>query len=330
MRAEPSVFSDSNQLRLAGSSTVFPFSAIVAELFTKQGKYPSPVVESNGTGGGIHQFCTRTGEGYPDIVNASRQIKESERNYCAQNGIQNLHEIIIGYDGIIIANKKGEKLFDLSPQDLWLALAKEIPYQGKLIPNPNTSWRDIQSTFPKQDIEILGPPPTSGTRESFTETIMEKGCPDLSKILNITGQEAKFQCGLIREDGVFVDAGENDNLIIQKLQKNKYALGIVGYSYYARNRHLIQASKIAGIEATPENVRNKRYTAARSLFIYTKSPVPQKREALISFIDFYLSSDMLGENGFLSQKGLIPLTEKERQAQEQKIKNDLKPERSAE
>lgn len=328
--AEPASFSGSKQLRLAGSSTVFPFSAIVAELFTKQHQYPAPVVESNGTGGGIHQFCTRTGDGYPDIVNASRQIKESERHYCAQNGISDIHEIVIGYDGIIIANKKGEKLFDLSPQDLWLALAKEIPYQGKLIPNPNTSWKDIQSTFPKHDIEILGPPPTSGTRESFTETIMQKGCPDLTKILNMSEQDAKFQCSLIREDGAFVDAGENDNLIIQKLQKNKYALGVVGYSYYARNTHLIQASKISGTEATPENVRNHRYTAARSLFIYTKPPVPLKKEALYTFIDFYLSQDMLGENGFLAQKGLIPLTETERQAQDVKIKQELKKERRPE
>ena len=311
-------------IKIVGSSTVYPFATIIAEDFSHDGKFKTPIVESTGTGGGIKLFCGGIGENHPDFVNASRKITEAEIKKCNENGIKSIAEIKIGYDGIIIADSKTAQNFDLTKEQLFLAVADQIPSDGKLIKNNYTKWNEINKSFPNQEIAIYGPPTTSGTRDAFAELIMEEVCVNIPEFISAYPDKdaRKKICHIIRTDGKYIEAGENDNLIVAKLKTNSKAFGIFGYSFLAENKNAIKALKINNVEPNFENILSGKYGASRPLFIYMKQEhidlVPGMRE----FAQKIISADMIGNKGVLVQNGLIPMNEKELKQNAKKI-NDL-------
>ena len=308
-----------NQISVVGSSTVYPFSTVVAENFGRDTGMKTPKIESTGSGGGMKLFCAGLGVNHPDITNSSRRIKKSELEKCSKAGIE-LVEIKVGYDGIVIANsKKGEK-FNLSKRDIFLALAKDVPEGnaegGKLIPNPNKTWKEVNSNLPDIKIEVLGPPPTSGTRDAFNELAIEGGCktfPNLKAIKKEDKKKYKAICRAVREDGVYIEAGENDNLIVQKLAENKNALGVFGFSFLAENEDKIQGSNIDGNEPTFENIASKAYPVSRPLYFYIKTAHVDVIPGIREFVEAYTSDDAFGPDGYLSERGLIPMPDEERE-----------------
>lgn len=305
-----------DQIRIVGSSTVFPFSTTVAEQFGKTTKFRTPVVESTGSGGGMKLFCSGVGLDTVDITNASRRIKSSEVKKCAKNGVTEITEIKIGYDGIAIANSKAASQFDLSLKDIFLALAKNVPAgEGKTQANPNKTWKDVRSDLPNVKIEVLGPPPTSGTRDAFAELAMEGGCKSIAwiKALKKSDKKAyKKLCHTVREDGAYVEAGENDNLIVQKLEANKDALGIFGYSFLDQNADKVQGSRIDGIAPEFDAIADGSYPVSRALYFYVKKAHVGKVAGIEEFLAEFTSEKTWGEEGYLADKGLIPMPTKER------------------
>ena len=299
-----------DQITVVGSSTVYPFTAAVAEQFGRGGKFKTPKVESTGTGGGIKLFCNGIGPQHPDVANASRAMKKSEFETCAKNGVTDILEIKIGFDGLTIAENKAGALSALTKKQVYLALAKTIPVNGQMVANPNKTWKDVDASLPAVKIEVLGPPPTSGTRDSFLELFMEAGC-DL---------ENKKACHAIREDGAFVEAGENDNLIAQKLAANKNALGIFGYSFLEENTDKLKGLKIDGIAPSFETIASAKYTAARPLFVYIKKQHIGVIPGLKEFANEYVSDKAIGEEGYLSDRGLVSLDKSDLA----KTRNDVK------
>ena len=306
-----------DQIRIVGSSTVFPFAAVVAEEFGKITDNKTPVVESTGSGGGLKLFCAGVGVGHPDITNASRRIKLSEVDRCAENGVTDITEVKIGFDGIVLANSKAIEPFSITLQQLFLALAKDVPSDGGMVANPNQTWADVAASLPAVEIEVLGPPPTSGTRDAFVELAMEGGCktfPDIEALKNQDKMAYKVLCHSIREDGAFVEAGENDNLIVQKLKANPSALGIFGYSFLDQNRDKVQGSTINGIEPDFDTIADGSYPVARSMYFYVKKAhvgvIPGIEEYIATFTD----EDAWGPYGYLADKGLIPLPDADREA----------------
>ena len=289
---------------MAGSSTVYPFARTIAEEFGNGKIFKTPVVESIGTGGGIKLFCLGVGEQFIDFANTSREMKPSEIKICNQNGVKNIAKIKIGYDGIIIANSTKAKHFNFTKEQIFLALANEVPINGKLVKNPYQKWSDIDKSLPNQAIVIYGPPPTSGTRDSFVELVMEQACTH-NKSISTTMKDEK-NCRIIRSDGKFIEAGENDNLIVQKLKNNQDALGIFGYSYLEQNAGIIQAAKIDGTTPTFENISSGKYSISRPLFIYFKKEHLPLIKGMKEFIKTIVSTNSIGEEGYLIDKGLIP------------------------
>jgi phosphate transport system substrate-binding protein len=296
-----------DQIRIVGSSTVFPFTSAVAEQFGGQGKFKTPVVESTGTGGGIKLFCAGIGEGHPDIVNASRKIKDSEIKTCAENGVTSITEIKIGYDGIVLATSKQHPPIALSLDKVWLALAKDVPIGGKLGPNAHQTWADIDSSLPADKIEVLGPPPTSGTRDAFVELALDKGCAMFPEVEALEGDAKKAACQSIREDGAFIEAGENDNLIVSKLAANPRAVGIFGFSFLDQNTDKLHGAVIEGVAPTFETIADGSYPVSRPLFIYVKNAHVGVVPGIKEFVAEYVSDRATGEDGYLGDKGLIPL-----------------------
>jgi phosphate transport system substrate-binding protein len=312
-----------DQIRIVGSSTVFPFTTAVAESFGRGGKFKTPVVESTGTGGGMKLFCAGVGPAHPDLTNASRRIKKSEVEQCAANGVTEIVELEVGFDGIVVAHAKSAKPVNFKLEHLWKGLAKEVPVDGKMVPNPYKKWSEIDPSLPNAEIELIGPPPTSGTRDTINELVMEAGCHKAGEVQKIvTDKKALGQaCQAIREDGAYVEAGENDNLIVQKLSANPNALGAFGYSYFDQNRDKLQAAKIDGVDVTPENVQASKYPLSRMLYVYAKKAhvgtIPGMRE----FLAEYTSERAMGEDGYLVDKGLIPEPEAEREASRNAVNN---------
>jgi phosphate transport system substrate-binding protein len=294
-----------DQIRVVGSSTVFPFSSTVAENFGKTSSFKTPIVESTGTGGGMKLFCAGVGVEHPDFTGASRRMKKSEFDDCAKNGV-NITEIKIGFDGIVVANSKASATYSLTKEQIWLALAKEVVVDGKAVANPNMTWNQIDPSLPSTKIEVLGPPPTSGTRDAFVELVMEEGCQEAMKTLN------EDACAAIREDGGFVEAGENDNLIVQKLEANPIALGIFGFSFLDQNSDKLQGSLINGVVPTFENIASGEYGVSRSMFLYAKQQHVGVIPGMKEFIAEMVSEGSWGPDGYLVDKGLIPLPEAER------------------
>jgi len=301
-----------DQIRVVGSSTVFPFSTAVAEQFGKAGQFKTPVVESTGTGGGFKLFCAGVGVDHPDVSNASRKIKDSEIADCAKNGITAITEVKIGYDGIVLANSKAHAPYTLTVEDVWLALAKQVPVDGKLADNPHKTWADVNASLPAEKIEVLGPPPTSGTRDAFLELVMDKGCEAFAEVKAIEDKDAKkAACQTIREDGAYVDAGENDNLIVQKLEGNPTALGIFGFSFLDQNTDKLQGSNMDGVAPTFETIADGSYEVSRPLFFYVKNAHVGVIPGIPEFVAAFLSEQASGEEGYLADKGLIPLPKDE-------------------
>jgi phosphate transport system substrate-binding protein len=303
-----------DQIHIVGSSTVFPFSTAVAENFGKQGKFKTPVVESTGTGGGFKLFCAGVGEDSPDISDASRPIKDSEVEACRKNGVISITEIVIGYDGLSFANSKNGPAVDLTRKQIWLALAKQVPVNGQLVDNPYKTWKDVDPSLPDEKIEVLGPPPTSGTRDAFVELVMDSACAGFPEIKALQGDARKKACDAIREDGAYIEAGENDNLIVQKLESNPASFGIFGYSYLEQNADRIRGAKVEGIAPSFDTVADKSYPLSRDLFIYVKNAHVGVIPGIREFVAEYVSERSMGEEGYLADKGLIPLDQDEYQA----------------
>jgi phosphate transport system substrate-binding protein len=308
-----------DQIRVVGSSTVYPFTTAVAEQFGKSGGGNTPVVESTGTGGGLKLFCAGVGEATPDIANASRPMKKAEFEDCQKNGVTDIVEIKIGLDGIVLAHAKSAPDFNVSQEELFLALAKEIHDENlKFIPNPNKTWQDIYPDLPATKIEVMGPPPTSGTRDAFLELIMEKGAKGFGALRDMKEADEKNNTKnyekvwkSLRQDGAYIDAGENDNLIVQKLDGNPNAVGVFGFSFLEENRAKIKSIKVGGVEATYESIADGKYPGSRSLFIYVKKAHVGVILGIKKFLAEYVSTKTIGEDGYLVKKGLIAMPKEE-------------------
>lgn len=295
-------------IRIVGSSTVYPFTTIVAEQFGKKTGAPTPIVEATGTGGGIKMFCEGTGDDTPDAVNASRHIKDTEVETCKKNGVT-VTEIKIGYDAIVLAMAKEHSDMALTTEMLYKALAKFVIVDGEIIENPTKVWSDIDPSLPNNKIEVLGPPPTSGTRDSFVELVIEKECKAAAKAANLTlsDDDEKTICKSMREDGAFIEAGENDNLIVQKLQSNPNALGIFGYSFLEENTNVVKGASINGVSPEYDSIKAGEYPIARPLFVYFKNEHFDVIPNLKEFMEEYQSDEAIGDEGYLTEKGLISL-----------------------
>jgi len=305
-----------DQIRIVGSSTVFPFASAVVENFGKTTDYPTPVIESTGSGGGLKLFCAGVGVEHPDITNASRRIKSSEIERCNGNGVDKVTEVKIGYDGIVFANSKEGESIGLTREQIFLALAKEVPNaDGEIVANPYTKWSEIDPALPNAEIEVLGPPPTSGTRDAFVELVMFEGAEGIPAMAAIAEEdEDRFEglAGAMREDGKFIEAGENDNLIVQKLEANPAAFGIFGYSFLEQNEDDIQAAAIDGVDATFDAIASGDYPVSRSLWFYVKNAHVGVIPGMKEYLDEFTSNDAWGPDGYLVDKGLIPMPEAER------------------
>jgi phosphate transport system substrate-binding protein len=302
---------------IVGSSTVYPFATVVAERFGRGTEFKTPKVESTGSGGGLKLFCEGVGVDYPDITNASRAIKQSEVDTCASNGVTDIVEVKIGYDGIVIANAIGAEAVSLALADIFLALAKNVPGEndGELIENPYKTWADVNVELPEVRIEVLGPPPTSGTRDAFVELAMEGGCksvPWIKALKKTDGDAYKAVCHMIREDGIFVEAGENDNLIVQKLEANPNAFGIFGFSFLDQNTDKVKGSMVDGVAPTFDAIANGDYPVSRPLYFYAKKAHVDVIPGLRGFLREFSSDRAWGDEGYLSDRGLIPMPEEER------------------
>ncbi len=335
-----------DSISVVGSSTVYPFATVVAERFGKATDFKAPKVESTGSGGGLKLFCKGVGVATPDITNASRRIKSSEFEQCQANGVKEIVEVLIGYDGIVLANAKGAAPMELTRKDIYLALAKLVPGpDGKLIENPHKTWKDVNSSLPATKIEVLGPPPTSGTRDAFAELALEGGArkiddikalrkmsadqaDEIEAMVKKLGIEAAWAAAVkkkgakakgkdvvkiigrsVREDGAYIEAGENDNLIVNKLVANPNALGIFGFSFLDQNSDKVQGSIIDGNEPSFDAIATGEYKVSRPLYFYVKKAhigtVPGIQEYLTTFV----SEDVIGPDGYLIDKGLIPLSD---------------------
>ena len=314
---------------VVGSSTVYPFATVVAERFGRSSEFKTPKIESTGSGGGLKLFCDGVGVDYPDVTNSSRPIKSSEVETCAENGVTEIIEVKIGYDGIVFANAISADTMKLSRADIFLALAKEVPgdAEGELIENPYTTWADVNPELPATRIEVLGPPPTSGTRDAFVELAMEGGCratPWIAALKKSDSNKYKAICHTIREDGAFVEAGENDNLIVQKLQANPNAFGIFGFSFLDQNMEKVKGSLIDGVAPTFDAIADGHYPVSRPLFFYVKKAHVDVIPGLRGFLREFTSERAWGEEGYLSDRGLIPMPDEERSAVAMAVR-DLTP-----
>ncbi len=304
-----------NHLQIVGSSTVYPFTAVIAESFGRDTEFRTPIVEATGTGGGFKLFCSGIGYSFPDFSNASRRIEHSELEKCSENGINNPGEIKIGYDGIVLANSVVGKKYSLTKEQIFLALAQKVPAKNGtgLIDNPYKKWSEIDKNLPDIKIAIYGPPTTSGTRDAFVELVMEGACKNLKEFITAFPDAKKRtkSCHIIRSDGTFMEAGENDNLIVQKLKNDPDALGIFGFSFLEENHGSIQPAMINNVMPSFDNIVSGAYPVSRPLFIYFKKEHLGMISGMTEFIKEIISTNTLGKDGYLLQKGLIPLTDLE-------------------
>jgi len=323
-------------ISVVGSSTVYPFATVVAETFGKSTSFKTPKIESTGSGGGMKLFCAGVGVDTPDISNASRRIKASEVKKCHANGVKEIIEVKVGYDGIALASSKAATPMALTRKDIFLALAKDIPdpknpESGKLVANPNQTWKDVNSSLPAIKIRVMGPPPTSGTRDAFAELAMEGGCKKIgwisklkadSKTASKNGDKLlskslknqyKGICHTVREDGPYVEAGENDNLIVQKLVADKNSVGIFGYSYLEENSDKVMGHTVDGVAPEFELIASGKYPVSRPLYFYVKSAHIGTVPGVKEFVAEFTSEKAFGPEGYLADKGLIPMQDEERQ-----------------
>jgi phosphate transport system substrate-binding protein len=304
-----------DQIRIVGSSTVYPFTTAVAEQYGKSGAGKTPVVESTGTGGGMKLFCAGVGEGHPDLTNASRAMKKGEFDDCQKNGVKDIVEIKVGIDGLTLTQSKSGPPLKLTMEQVFLALAEQVPDKdGKLVANPHKNWSDLDKSLPNVKIEVLGPPPTSGTRDSFHELFMEVGAKKIASLAELQKQDSKAFDKVwksMRKDGAYVEAGENDNVIVQKLEANKNAFGVFGYSFLEENTAKLKGVPIDGIEPTYDNISSGKYKGARPLFVYVKKQHVGVIPGIDKFVSEYVSAKALSKDGYLARKGLVSLPKTE-------------------
>lgn len=300
-----------DQIRIVGSSTVYPFASYVTEEFGATTGNPTPVIESTGSGGGLRLFCNGVGEGTPDITNASRRMKVSEFERCEENGVTDITEAKIGSDGIVLGQSNSNDVFDLTREQIFMAVAAMVPVDGELVENPYTNWSEIDSSLPDREISIYGPPTTSGTRDAFEELVMESASEEMDEY-----EEGYTD---IRSDGVYIDAGENDNLIVQRLTEDTKAFGIFGYSFLEENTDTLNAATIDGVEPTPEDISSGDYPVARSLWFYVKNQHAEEVPPMYDYVDMFMSEMMIGADGYLKDIGLIVLPEDEREEWRQAV-----------
>jgi phosphate transport system substrate-binding protein len=303
-----------DQIRIVGSSTVFPFSTAVAETFGKTSSFKAPVVESTGSGGGIKLFCAGVGVSHPDITNASRRIKKSEVEKCAANGVKEVVEVKIGYDGIAMGQSKAGADLKLTKKQIFLALAAKVPSGDKMVDNPYKMWSEIDPSLPKVKIEVLGPPPTSGTRDAFVELVMREGAKAFPNIKKLGKKPFRAISDKMREDGAFIEAGENDNLIVQKLEANPNAVGIFGFSFLDQNADKIKGAEVEGVKPTFEAIADGSYKVSRSLYFYVKKAHVGVVPGIQEYVAEFTSEKAAGDEGYLTDKGLIPLPSADRKA----------------
>lgn len=351
-----------DSVSVVGSSTVYPFATVVAERFGRSTDFKTPKIESTGSGGGLKLFCKGIGTNTPDITNSSRRIKKSEYDDCQRNGVKDIVEVLVGYDGIAVANSKRSPKYALSRVDLYRALAKDIPgADGKLIPNPHRTWKDVNPKLPATKIEVLGPPPTSGTRDAFAELALGGGAEQIEVLKRLKklgadqagqikaamaelGLPAGFYAALqqqkgkapkgsdlfksiaysVREDGAYIEAGENDNLIVQKLEANPDALGIFGFSFLDENGDKVQGAEIDGVTPSFDSIADGEYPVSRPLYFYIKAAHVGKIAGIAEYAREFVSNRSMGEDGYLPERGLIPLDEEEL-AQVQRAVKNLQP-----
>ncbi len=314
----PPPLGNADRIRIVGSSTVAPFSTTVAEQFGAATRHATPIVESTGTGGGFKAFCQAVGPKQPSVSNASRKIKPSEIELCREAGITELVEVKIGFDGIVLANSKTGPLYDVTKEEIYRALADQLPDgEGGWIANPYTSWSEISPDLPDADILVYGPPPTSGTRDAFVEIAMEGGAKELPALAQLEKQDGdafKRRAHTIRTDGAWVDSGENDTQIIQTLIKNPAALGVLGFSFLEQNGDRVKASDVGGVTPSFENIASGDYKVSRSMYFYVKKQNVPLVPGLTDFIEEFTLEDAWGPEGYLAEKGLIPLPAAARQS----------------
>jgi|TARA_R100001369_G_scaffold15935_1_gene30783 phosphate transport system substrate-binding protein len=304
-----------DEIRIVGSSTVFPYTQAVAEQFANNTGAPSPIVESTGTGGGMKIFCGGIGEQHPDITGASRAMKASEFELCQTNGVTEISEALIGFDGLSMAvSRASEFNWDLSLAEIYLALAAQVPVDGEWKDNPYKMWSEINPDLPEVEILAYGPPPTSGTRDAWVELAMHAGCEELDFVKDggFDGDWVGENCSRMRTDGPFVEAGENDNLIVQRIEADPNAFGIFGYSFLYENLDKLKGVQIAGVEPTIDTIADKSYPVSRPLYFYVKNAHRGVIANLDEFIEEYMSDDALESDGYLAERGLVALEESRR------------------
>ena len=305
-------------IEIVGSSTVYPFATAVAEKFGKGTEFKTPKIESTGSGGGMKLFCKGVGTSHPDVTNASRRIKQAEFEMCQANGVTEIVEVLIGYDGIAFANSKAADQFELTRRDIYLALARQVPNPDgseTFVDNPYQTWQDVNADLPAVKIEVLGPPPTSGTRDAFVELALEGGCKTFEWVAALKKVDKglyKSQCHTIREDGLFIEAGENDNLIVSKLVANPNAFGVFGFSFLDQNADRVQGSLIEGFAPTFESISDGDYNISRPLYFYVKKAHVGVVPGIEGFLREFTAESTWGDEGYLADKGMIPLGEEER------------------
>ncbi|MBR9805283.1 phosphate ABC transporter substrate-binding protein [bacterium] len=314
-------------IEVVGSSTVYPFATAVAEKFGKSTSFKTPKIESTGSGGGMKLFCKGVGVGTPDVTNASRRIKKNEYDMCQKNNVTDIVEVLIGYDGIAFANSKKSPQYALTRRDIYLALAKDVPNpdgSASFVPNPYKTWNDVNKELPKTKIEVLGPPPTSGTRDAFAELALEGGCKSFSWIAELKAEDKslyKQRCHTVREDGAYIEAGENDNLIVSKLEANPDAFGVFGFSFLDQNSDRVQGSVVDGETPNFESISNGDYKVSRPLYFYVKKQHVGLVPGIEEYLRAFTQESAWGDEGYLAEKGMIPLNKKKRKAIGKAVKN---------
>ena len=309
-----------DHIKIVGSSTVYPYAQAVSEEFSKKSGKKAPVLESTGTGGGMKIFCKGVGEDNADITNASRAMKKSEWEDCQKNGVTDVTEVHIGYDGLSIAVSRKGQDFDLTKEQVFSALAAEVPVDGKLVANPNKKWSDIDKSLPDTAILVYGPPPTSGTRDAFVELAMHEGCKSLDyfKTQKSTLDKKAFKklvkesCSRMRQDGPFVEAGENDNLIVQRLESDPKSLGIFGYSFLYENQDRLKPVKVGGVAPSFDTIADGSYGISRPLFFYIKNAHRKVIDGMNGYVSEFVSEGAFGPDGYLAERGLVALSDDKR------------------
>ncbi len=296
-----------DRVQIAGSSTVLPFATVVAEQFGKAGKFKSPVVESGGSSAGLKKFCEGVGPNFIDIANASRAIKKAEIEACHAAGVTGIMEVKFGYDGIVLATPVGKPNFAFEPKDIYLALAANVPVKGKLAPNPYKTWDQVNPKFPKQKIVVFIPGEKHGTREVFEEKLMTIGCESLSEIKAISDKDAKKKaCTQVRKDGVATDIDGDYTETLARLKSEPDGVGVFGLSFYEQNVDKVQVATVSGVKPSVESISSGKYPVSRPLFFYVKKAHVAAIPGLADYVKFFLGEDMIGDEGMLIEKGLIP------------------------